>query len=323
MAAPGHRPMKNTDRQELGRSRLAADRPELARNWPEGSARRTSKISHPHYRPRRRETAARRRSTSFVTEASAAVAVEVLRDVAAASFGITAANTDPHIAEVVLGADDRVRVTPESMAMNPWRQICALRIVSQTDRTFVGTGWFIAPDVLATAGHCVFLQDEGGWAKSIRVIPAKQGAQEPFGSQTSLRFASVDGWVERRQRDFDYGVIFLDDSSVGNQLGNFAVSALDAAELRGSDGQISGYPADRDNAAFQYFHARPMIDVTDTRLVYDIDTFGGQSGSPIWQETEESGVVAVGIHTTGSVSSNSGTRISADVLDNLVSWITE
>jgi glutamyl endopeptidase len=57
--------------------------------------------------------------------------------------------------------------------------------------------------------------------------------------------------------------------------------------------------------------------------VYDIDTFGGQSGSPIWQETQETGVVAVGIHTTGGVSSNSGTRISSDVMENLVNWITE
>ena len=323
MAAPGHRPMKNTGRQESGRSSPETGRMEHSRNRLETPVRRTSRMTLPYYQPRRRDVAALRRSARFVGEANAAVAVEVLRDVAAASFGITAANTDPNIAEIVLGADDRVRVTPESMTLNPWRQICALRIVSQTDRTFVGTGWFIAPNLLATAGHCVFLQDEGGWAKSIRVIPAKQGSSEPFGTLTSTRFASVDGWVERRQRDFDYGVIFLDDPSAGTQVGNFAVSALEASELRGSDGQISGYPADRDSAAFQYFHARPMIDVTETRLVYDIDTFGGQSGSPIWQETEENGVVAVGIHTTGSISSNSGTRISGDVLDNLVNWITE
>jgi glutamyl endopeptidase len=66
-----------------------------------------------------------------------------------------------------------------------------------------------------------------------------------------------------------------------------------------------------------------MAGVTDTRLIYDIDTFGGQSGSPIWQQTAEAGLIAVGIHTTGGVSSNSGTRITADVLGNLVKWTTE
>ena len=135
------------------------------------------------------------------------------------------------------------------MALNPWRQICALRIVSQTNRTFVGTGWFIAPNVLATAGHCVFLQDEGGWAKSIRVIPAKHGPTEPFGDQSSMRFASVDGWVKQRQRDFDYGVIFLDDPAPGTQVGNFGVQVLDDAETQGNrctDFRLSGRSRPRD-----------------------------------------------------------------------------
>ena len=308
MPAPGHRPMRNTDREEVGR--VAS----------EGApARARSRVTLPYYRPRRKEKKPRRTLESFVNDA-ASIADGTLTDVAAASFGTAAAITDPAVFEVVLGGDDRVKVTKERMARNPWRQICALRIVSQTERTFVGTGWFIAPGVLATAGHCVFLQNEGGWAKSIRVIPAKNGSDQPFGVMTSTRFASVDGWVVKRQRDFDYGVVLLDDPAVGVQLGNFAVNALDTGDLRDTDAQISGYPADRDNATFQYFHARPMIDVTDTRLIYDIDTFGGQSGSPIWQETDEHGVVAIGIHTTGNVSSNSGTRISHDVLENLFTW---
>src|SRR5262245_20809455 len=270
MPAPGHRPMKNTDRQELGRT-----------TFERAPTRLTTRVSLPSYRPRARSPRSPSALEALVTERGPAVAVDVLTDVAAASFGSSAKITDPMVFEIVLGSDDRVRVTDDDMAMNPWRQICALRIVSQNDQTFVGTGWFIAPGVLATAGHCVFLQDDGGWAKSIRVIPAKHGIAEPFGSLTSKRFASVDGWVEKRSRDFDYGVIFLDDQTVGGKVGNFAVRALGVADLKGTDAQISGYPADRDSATFQYFHARPMTDVTDTRLIYDIDTFGGQSGSPI------------------------------------------
>lgn len=310
MASPGHTPMKNTDRLEVGERVLESAGPLV-----------TSKMSLPYYRRPVVDRVPRRSLEAFADET--AVAVETLTDVAAASFGNTAAITDTRILEVVIGTDDRVRVTKERMAMNPWRQICALRIVSQTDRTFVGTGWFIAPGVLATAGHCVFLQDEGGWAKSIRVIPAKHGGDEPFGTLTSKEFASVDGWVKQRQRDFDYGVIFVDDATVGTKVGNFAVDVLGVSALKGTDAQISGYPADRDRAEFQFFHARPMLDVTDTRLVYEIDTFGGQSGSPIWQETVEGGLVAVGIHTTGGVSSNSGTRITGDIMDNLVTWVTE
>jgi V8-like Glu-specific endopeptidase len=310
VASPGHFPVTNIDRVDVGRRVLETAGSTL-----------TSKESLPYYRRHNGANAIRLIPESYVAEVPE-LATPLLTDVAVASFGNAIENTNTALLEAIIGDDDRVRVSKGRMAMNPWRQICALRIVSQSNRTYVGTGWFIAAGVLATAGHCVFLQNDRGWAKSILVIPGKHGTQEPFGAQTSLRFASVDGWVEKRQHDFDYGVIFLDDRTAGERVGNFGVEALSPAELKGTDAQISGYPADRDRAEFQFFHLRPMIDVTNTRLIYDIDTFGGQSGSPIWQETIENGLIAVGIHTTGGVSSNSGTRITDDVLENLVKWTT-
>jgi len=105
------------------------------------------------------------------------------------------------------------------------------------------------------------------------------------------------------------------------QIGNFAVSTFMDAELNDVVLKVSGYPADREQANFQYFHERPIKSVSNTRLFYDIDTFGGQSGSPIWEDTQENGVVAIGIHTTGGITSNSGTRINDDVIDNLISWM--
>jgi glutamyl endopeptidase len=251
-----------------------------------------------------------------ILEASAddASSSEVVRDAADASFG------DTTILEVIIGNDDRVRLPAGLNRTNPWRQICALRIRAATGKLFVGTGWFIGPQVLATAGHCVFLQKEGGWPDSIEVIPARSGAEEPFGRLTSRRFASVDGWVESKGRDFDYGVIFLDDPDVGTRVGNFQVEAELDSQLNGATGRISGYPADLDRAQFQFFHERVLREITATRLLYDIDTFGGQSGSPVWRQIEGSPATAIGIHTTGDATGNSGTRISEPVLDNLILW---
>jgi glutamyl endopeptidase len=305
----GHVPLTNFDRNNTGTIILESTLPRL-----------TSKPSLSYYRGHRRTRNPNRILESGLAERSSENMPTSLIDVAVASFGNGGANIDSPLLELVIGEDDRVKVSKTCMGLNPWRQICALRIVSQSNRTYVGTGWYIGPGILATAGHCVFLQDDGGWAKSINVITAKYGSEEPFGYQNSKRFGSVDGWVEKRQRDFDYGVIFLEDTTVGKKVGNFAVQSLTNEELKGIDAQISGYPADREAAEFQFFHMRPMIDVTDGRLIYDIDTFGGQSGSPIWQDTVENGLIAVGIHTTGGVSSNSGTRITDDVLDNLIKW---
>lgn len=238
-----------------------------------------------------------------------------VRDAAEGSFGAMS------VLEVVLGVDDRVALGDDLVRTNPWRQICALRITSPSGVAYVGTAWFIAPSVLATAGHCVFLREDGGFAASIEVIPGLAGAMEPYGRVSATRYACVDGWRDTGGRDFDYGVIYLDGSDLGTRVGNFAVETAPDADLVGAVCRISGYPYDRDDATRQYYHERPLLSVTPTRLNYDIDTFGGQSGSPIWLQVAGRGAVAVGIHTTGTATGNSGTRISDAVLDNLFTWI--
>lgn len=271
-----------------------------------------------YYRPLK----AKRNDEVVIAESAAPIEAMTAVDAADGSF-----NREALIYEVVLGEDDRVKVDPVSMGASPWRQICALRIQAATGRHYVGTGWFIAPNVLATAGHCVYMLKEGGWAKSIKVAPGLNGDEDhpPFGWITAERFASVHGWVQAHSRDYDYGVILLPESGsrLGRRLGNFSVRALPDAALKGANARISGYPADRERARFQYYHERPVLGVSETRLDYDHDTYGGQSGSPIWQNTDRAGRVAVGIHTNGSTAGNSGTRISQPVLHNLMAWIKE
>jgi hypothetical protein len=172
MPAPGHQPIRNTDRQTRRESATSETAATIL----------TSKPTLPNYQRARRRLPVRPRGriseVHMATDAAAEIQT-LLLDVAAASFGGATASADATVFEVVLGEDDRVKVAADRMAMNPWRQICALRIVSQSNRTYVGTGWFIGPAVLATAGHCVFLQDDGGWARSIRVMPAKHGRHSP------------------------------------------------------------------------------------------------------------------------------------------------
>jgi V8-like Glu-specific endopeptidase len=303
MATPGHLPVSNDD------SEFEAIRIDEAAVAPP-----TNRVSLPYYHPPTRPA-------TEIFEAAPMVDDDefppnfALPDVAIASFG------DTGFLEAVIGNDDRVKVAKEMMSGNPWRQICSLRIRSKSNQVYVGTAWFIGPKTLATAGHCVFLKNDGGWAKSIEVIPARFGSDKPFDKLTATRFAAVDGWTKESSRDFDYGVIHLEDATVGQKVGNFEVRSFPDGIFNNMQLKVSGYPADREQAQFQYFHERPIQEVTATRLRYDIDTFGGQSGSPIWQDTEEHGLVAVGVHTTGGISSNSGTRINDNVIENLISWM--
>jgi glutamyl endopeptidase len=88
-----------------------------------------------------------------------------------------------------------VRILDTELA--PWRMICALRMRGQSGAGALGTGWFIGPRTVLTAGHCVYSTSFfDGWASSIEVIPGLVGGgSDPslrrYGSVTSSRLTSV------------------------------------------------------------------------------------------------------------------------------------
>ena len=78
-------------------------------------------------------------------------------------------------------------------------------------------------------------------------------------------------------------------------MGWFAVAALPPAELQGYLVNVSGYPGDRGMGTEQYHHKNRVLRVTERRVFYDVDTFGGQSGAPVWiHETDTAPPLAVG-----------------------------
>jgi V8-like Glu-specific endopeptidase len=94
---------------------------------------------------------------------------------------------------------------------------------------------------------------------------------------------------------------------------------------------VSGYPVSPGNGRQQYFHANRVKAVTARRVFYDVDTIGGQSGSPVWAYLDDASetptVVAIHAYGVGGVPAglnvvaNSGPRILPDVLDVIKGWI--
>ena len=203
--------------------------------------------------------------------------------------------------------------------MYPWRAICALLITAADNRRFIGTGWLVSPRTVITAGHCVYMHDAGGWAKSVKVIPGCNDGSEPYGNYTGTTMRSVTGWTSSKNRDHDYGAIILPSSSrPGVQTGTFGLAVRNDAFLMNSSLNLSGYPGDKGGRQ-QWFMAQRPKRVSDRVITYDIDSMGGQSGSPVWV-LENGQRYAVGVHTNGSASGNSATRINTAVFDNMVNW---
>ena len=229
--------------------------------------------------------------------------------------------------ESVIGVDERVRILDTDLA--PWRMICALRLRGPMG-TAIGTGWFVGPRTLLTAGHCVFsTRFFGGWVDSIEVSPGRSGTKFPYGTVTTRRVSSVDRWIEHEDADFDIGCIHLDEP-LGKQVGWFGVGALAAVDLTRHLVNVSGYPGDRGAGTEQYHHRNRIQEVTGRRVFYDVDTAGGQSGAPVWiHPTETSPPIAIGIHAYGAggtpvnlmIEANSAPRIIPEVLSQIEAWI--
>lgn len=223
-------------------------------------------------------------------------------------------------AEVIIGADNRVRVG--NTTVYPWRAICGLKITAANGKRFIGTGWMISPRTVITAGHCVFMHNEGGWARSVEVVPGLNDAARPYGSASSGTLRSVTGWTQSRNRDFDYGAIILPGNArLGDRTGWFGLAVRDDAFLRAASLNLSGYPGDKGGNQ-QWFMAQRAKSVAGRVITYDIDTMGGQSGSPVWilQNGQRYGV---GVHTNGASTGNSATRINGDVYNRMLAWKNE
>lgn len=229
---------------------------------------------------------------SFVTEAAAAI-------------------------EVIIGTDDRLRITPTTQI--PWRRICALRITFPSGATYRGSGFLIGPRTVTTAGHCVYLHNQGGWARRVEVIPGCNGSTRPFGQAVSSSLRSVVGWVTNKKPEYDFGCIVLPSGSFGgSNLGSFGFASFDAAKLLAQPAVLAGYPGDKPFAEL-WGMARKIKTVTAKTLIYDIDSMGGQSGAPVYIMRNGQRYV-VGIHNYGAAAGNSATRVTPEVFQRLLAW---
>jgi glutamyl endopeptidase len=209
----------------------------------------------------------------------------------------------------VIGADSRYQIT--GTTAYPYSAI-----VHITSSIGGCTGWLIGPDTVATAGHCVY---GGGWATNVTVYPGRNGSSTPYGSCGYRTLYTVNGWVNSSSPEYDYGAIKL-NCTIGNSTGWFGFR-WQSADLTGQASYISGYPGDKPYGT--QWRSNDSVRITEARrLFYANDTYGGHSGSPVWNDGASCSPCGIAIHAygVGSNGYNGGTRITQEVFNNLLSW---
>jgi len=222
--------------------------------------------------------------------------------------------------KVVIGTDSRYRINPTTTF--PAR---ATVFITRNGSSNTGhcTGWMINANTVATAGHCLHSGgSSGSWYTGLRIWPGKNGSSSPYGYCSVTRTFSVTGWTQSGSSDYDYGAVKI-NCSIGNTTGWFGFFSTSDASIVTLPSYISGYPGDKSYGEQWRSYDGKVDFVTSTgrRILYQNDTFGGMSGSPVYYNRSGCGYCSMAIHTGGYNSSyNRGTRIVSAVFNNLQSW---
>ncbi len=221
--------------------------------------------------------------------------------------------------EAVIGPDGRARVN--NTGVWPWRVHGHMRMRYPNGRTYIGSGTMVNRHHVLTAGHNVYSRANGGWATAVSFQAARNDSTLPFGTAQATRLLSVTGWTNNNDSRYDMGMLIL-GRDLGNQTGWMGVITGPDSLLLRYRVNVSGYPADK--GGHQMWTMADVIKAVQAeRVYYDIDTYGGQSGSGVWSTwSGHTGEKVCSIHTTGSQSGNGATRISRPKFDRILDWFS-
>ncbi|HSI52478.1 MAG TPA: hypothetical protein VK981_00830 [Ramlibacter sp.] len=169
----------------------------------------------------------------------------------------------------------------------PYNAVCYIEATFPNGPTLRGSGVLVGPNDVLTAMHMVFQAAYGGWATSVRVIPAADIApfDAPFGAFTDSNPTLVgraanwdpngDGLLTDDEAQFDIAVIGL-HSRVGEAAG-WMSTAQQPADFAGP---FAGYPISGTGMMGEPVFAEASADYG----VYDShSTMGpGASGGPLF-----------------------------------------
>ena len=222
----------------------------------------------------------------------------------------------------VLGTDDRVRV--DDTTAYPFSAVVQVRVDFDGDGAYDGwgTGAMISANDVLTAGH-VLWDAEYGYARNIQVIPARDGNSVPFGTALGTAWHVPDAYVATAGSTYyDIGVINL-NSTIGSSTGSFALQGNDNDDLAGTIVTTAGFPGDLSSNGSVMVTTGGDIDGAQgaSRIYYDgaLDSYGGQSGSPLWVTVNGTPTI-VGVHTTGGTLYNGGTAVTDEFFDLIFGW---
>lgn len=231
--------------------------------------------------------------------------------------------------ESVIGSDGRERVDLAATSTFPLSAIGQI-VFRQAGTDYICTGYLIDGNSVLTAGHCSYDPDPTtpDPIDSATFFPGRERSNgavvDPFGSCAVTAVWAPDQWRNDGNPAHDYSVQQLapgcDFSETAGSFGLFTLDGTNA--FAGRRLRVEGYPGDKSSGS-----RWKMVGEVDrssiNTLYYPMDTFGGQSGSPLfkWNRPECGGPCSAGVHAYGAAGSppmNSGPMLTAGRISSIL-----
>ncbi len=224
----------------------------------------------------------------------------------------------------IIGDDDRTEV--DDTTEYPYSAIVLLEVKWGLLSTSYATGFMISDNVAVTAAHALYKKDKG-WPISVKVYPAKDGygiLNNPYGSSRVKKAGVCTQWQEYIDSSSeenptyskeDWGAVVLKES-LGEETGVISIKCPTNNELLAATNdetvKVCGYYNTSEilPAYHQYEMNGNISAFTDDYIYYAIDTYDGQSGSPVLNEDN----VAIGVHFGNALNDNVAVRMDENMM---------
>lgn len=247
----------------------------------------------------------------------------------------------------VIGSDQRTQVTQTQDW--PYRGIVKMymtfnHVLKQSDgkyynRTYIGTGFMLGPNLMVTAGHCGYTDvtktsngntsyedniNNPRFPDVIKVYAGIDGSDTA--DSTYVYYAEVSviniqkEYFQMPSTNYDWCAMQL-DRDLGVQTGYYG--KISNWYQANASVYSYGYPGDKPDNTMWETHGN-LTGQTSYKYSYNFDTYSGQSGSPVFMTADDGSVYVCGIHTSGNSSAgiNYATRINSFIYHYLNSFVS-
>jgi V8-like Glu-specific endopeptidase len=219
----------------------------------------------------------------------------------------------------------------------PYSAIVEIQTTFPDGKSFVSSGALIDTYHVLTAAHVLYSYADGGFAKSIEVVPDLYGSYAPRGTAYATYERVDPSWIAFNEANpgetgpsvVDVGLITL-NSQIGTSTGSLGLSYNNNnAFFTNQYFETAGYPASYGYSGKQMYYSYGRItgesgtDLLSTEG--NITIVPGQSGSPLFNPSTDViyGVVSGYNGNTNSTTEDFVARITQSIFSEIETWRSE